>query len=234
MSTLKHLSPTLGLQKCDAESPASCRYGNTGHFNEAALQRIKTGSPANYLEHEAMRKDEAIRDENNRKKYQEKQKPKPTPRPQAPAPTKPDTRNNTRERRTRDEDIILYHAEIGFPPQFEGKYPTGRLPLQWSRHAQEARFDDRYGEIPEFPQFNPEQWELIEVGLEKTENGGRKYNKFLYRTELDDDNDICIVVKPPSRPGEKWLVKTVWLNQLNDLHRTLDRSKYATPGKDGN
>jgi hypothetical protein len=90
--------------------------------------------------------------------------------------------------------------------------------LYWTRHADRARLNDRYGEIPPIPLVDLAQCNTIEVGLT-----GRKVEKVVVRTPFDTYNDLVLVLIPG--PGA-WTVKTVWFNQVNDTHKTLDRSKY--------
>lgn len=117
----------------------------------------------------------------------------------------------------------LFHSELGFPSTF--RPPTGVRPLQYSHHAKQAATDDRYGNIELPSNLNLDEMKLIEVGVE---NGS--VSKFLYRGKMDDTRDICIVVIPKPR-GEKWFVKTVWINENNDKHRSLDVTKYLVPKK---
>lgn len=111
----------------------------------------------------------------------------------------------------------LYHTDIRLPDGF--RLPNRMVELEWTRHAEGARHNDRYGTIPRVPVVNLGLCRTIEVGLE-----GRRVRKVVVRTELDDTNDMILVLVPG--PG-KWTVKTVWINQKNDTHRTLDRSKYV-------
>ena len=48
--------------------------------------------------------------------------------------------------------------------------------------------------------------------------------KVVVRAELDDVNDVVLVLIPGPR---EWRVKTVWLNNRTDSHKTLDRSRYV-------
>lgn len=112
----------------------------------------------------------------------------------------------------------LYHTEIGFPKAFVA--PTARVSLEWSRHADAARTDDRYGVIPKFDTLPLAALTLIEIGVE----AGR-VAKMLYRGHFNADIDVCFVLIP--KATGPWFVKTVWQNERNDTHKTLDRSKYV-------
>lgn len=110
----------------------------------------------------------------------------------------------------------LYHAEIGLPEGFVK--PTGRVMLKWTRHADEARSNDRYGEIRRFKSATLDRLEVIEVGVTDGQ-----VSKILFRGRYTDELDVCMVLVP----GREWRVKTVWVNVRDDLHRTLDRSRYV-------
>jgi hypothetical protein len=53
---------------------------------------------------------------------------------------------------------------------------------------------------------------------------GRRVRKIVVRTGLDDYFDIVFVLVPGPN---KWAVKTVWLNAVDDVHTTLDKSRYV-------
>jgi hypothetical protein len=226
-----HVSPVTGVGPCGAQTPEACKFAGTKHFSSAAAARILAGRPANYDEHEAMRKHQQIMAEKNgtplplpEPAAKPKPKPKPVPRA-APAPVQqnrfPSQHRNSAQGRAPQRSETLYHMELGFPTGF--RKPGGRVPLEYSRHALEATLDDRYGEIPVMKGINLDSLELFEMGVE---NG--KVSKLAYRGHLDDKRDMCIVVIPKG-PGQKWFVKTVWINLRSDQHKTLDESKYARP-----
>lgn len=111
----------------------------------------------------------------------------------------------------------LYHADIKLPTGF--RLPPRTVRLTWSKHAERARMTDRYGMIPKSATVDLSKCRTIEVGME----AGR-VKKVVVRTSLDQKNDVIYVLIPgPSA----WLVKTVWINEKNDKHKTLDRSKYV-------
>lgn len=112
----------------------------------------------------------------------------------------------------------LYHAEIGLPRGFVK--PSGRVPLRWTRHADESRRNDRYGDIKRFETATLDRLSVIEVGMESG-----NVAKILFRGRYTDNLDVCMVLIP----GRVWTVKTVWINERNDLHKTLNRSKYIVP-----
>lgn len=112
----------------------------------------------------------------------------------------------------------LFHSEIRLPDGFVA--PTARVRLLWTKHADRARRDDRYGMIPRFETATLGNLRVIEVGME---NG--RIAKILFRGQMNADLDVCMVLMPTTRTS--WTVKTVWINERNDSHKTLDRSKYV-------
>lgn len=120
-----------------------------------------------------------------------------------------------------------YHRDLGFPSNFT---PSPKpIHLTYSRHAEGASHDDRYGTIPKFEKLDPKDADLIEVEIE---NG--KAVKYLYRAPVPGAHrgkelDVCLAVMPGETKRDPWFVKTVWFNERDDLHRTLDASKYDKP-----
>jgi hypothetical protein len=112
----------------------------------------------------------------------------------------------------------LWHSSIRLPANF--KAPTQFVELRWTRHADSERTKDRYREIPRFKGLSLKRFRVIEVG---TVDG--TISKIVFRGKLDDTNDVVIVLIPNgARP---WTVKTVWVNETNDSHKTLDHSRYV-------
>ena len=62
--------------------------------------------------------------------------------------------------------------------------------------------------------------EPFEVELTKIK-GKWKVTKYVIRVDFTRDSDLAIVIR-----GNK--IITCWLNDVNDLHYTLDKSKYET------
>jgi hypothetical protein len=107
---------------------------------------------------------------------------------------------------------VLYHADIGFPSTV--KLPATRI------HALQAAQDDRYGTIDLPAVLDTQAAELIEI---ETDGQGRIV-KALYRLPHNDRCDLLMAVLMGRR-----YVKTVWLNDRNDAHTSLDRLRYTTP-----
>lgn len=108
---------------------------------------------------------------------------------------------------------------------------------------------DKYGAIERFTSFDATGAEVIEVKLNKSDG---KISRVLYRLPADERGlQTCVVLQMNSptvadirasesrerkegrargslRPRTTWMVVTAWLNEANDDHRSLDRSKYDT------
>jgi hypothetical protein len=112
--------------------------------------------------------------------------------------------------------MALYHADIRLPERFVR--PTKRVDLVWTRHADSARLNDRYGEIPRFSTLPLASFEVIEVETERD-----RVVKLVMRGHWTKTLDVVFVLIP----GSRWVVKTVWINERNDTHGTLDRSRYV-------
>lgn len=80
--------------------------------------------------------------------------------------------------------------------------------------AKEKGFD-----IPE--KINMRGVQVIEVEL-----SDMRMSKMVVRGKYDEKRDIVLVIVP--RRGA-FFIKTAWLNSSDDLHSTLDVSKYARP-----
>lgn len=113
----------------------------------------------------------------------------------------------------------LYHSEIALPAGFTA--PTHRVEIDYGSHAKQEAMQDRYGSIRLPKSLTLSRMKVIEVGLD---HDAKAVTKILFRGDLDETRDLCIVLIP--RPG-KWKCKTVWVNLKSDQHKTLDRSRYA-------
>lgn len=112
----------------------------------------------------------------------------------------------------------LYHTEIGFPSNLPPIRPIiGLVP---SKHAENARWDDRYGMITLPKIFNPNYAKVIEI---ETDNLGNIV-KILARQTHDPKHDVVYAIVPQTK-----LIKTAWLQDKNDAHKTLRRDLYDKP-----
>ena len=111
---------------------------------------------------------------------------------------------------------ILYHKDIGFP-----KLPMRPtlVTLKYGSHARQEALEDRYGNIKLPKQVLLERSNLIELGMI-----GGTVTKVVMRQKYSKTHDLIIVISTKDN-----FVRTVWLNCVEDLHSTLDRSKYAVP-----
>ena len=111
----------------------------------------------------------------------------------------------------------LYHKDIGFPASIEFAPLFGLKP---SHHALGEANKDRYGIIKLPVHFLPRIAVIIEIEL--TETGD--LIKILARQEHDSNHDVVFAINPVTK-----VIKTAWLQEKNDNHRTLDKSKYDKP-----
>lgn len=109
----------------------------------------------------------------------------------------------------------LYHAELGLPLP-ETSFKLGTVGLNYSAHAKEAAQTDRYGYISLPATLDTNRSKLIEVEV----LGGRIV-KLVYRTRYNKEYDLVLAIALGGR------VKTVWLNSVNDLHKTLNSKVYS-------
>ncbi len=113
-------------------------------------------------------------------------------------------------------DIKLYHKDIGLPKNIyiQEKF----IRLKYTPHALKEASSDRYGEIKLPSSITIKRSEVIEV-----ETINNKLNKLVLRITYNETHDLIIVILIK---GNK--VKTVWLNSKDDIHQTLDESKYES------
>lgn len=110
-----------------------------------------------------------------------------------------------------------YHYQIGFP---KGVTFAPVFGIKYSLHAREQALEDRYGQLVKLPvHFLPRVAKIIEIEMEDEE-----VTKILYRQKYDENLDIVVALIPQAK-----MVKTVWVNERSDAHRTLDRSQYDRP-----
>ncbi len=111
---------------------------------------------------------------------------------------------------------MLYHKDIGLPDCAKKLYGKS-FRLVYSEHAKRACVTDKYGYIMKPPfevTVTPEN--LIEV-----ESDLLQVAKFVIRQKYDSKFDVVLAI------SADLVVKTIWLNESNDLHFTLDTKKYV-------
>jgi hypothetical protein len=108
----------------------------------------------------------------------------------------------------------LFHKDLGIPPTLAQGPPAG-MKLYYRGHPIDRATQK---EIRNLPPYVPANYTLIEV---ESHRGAPV--KWVIRTEHfnDPQNDLVIVILPNGS------VKTVWLNDKRDTHRTLNRSYYT-------
>jgi hypothetical protein len=116
-----------------------------------------------------------------------------------------------------------YHREIVLPasPEFAGKFG-----LVYSNHALGEAARDRYfkgalGQLPSVVKLTEDDPDRVEATFE-----GGQCVKLVIRVEFDDELDLVLVLIPAEEHSLR--VKTLWFNQWDDKHATLDRSRYLS------
>lgn len=102
--------------------------------------------------------------------------------------------------------------------------PQGFSPmvrLRYGTHARQEAFADRYGilDLPET--IDIRKADIVEIGVT-----GNTVTKIVARIPHDEKKDIVIVFLPADG-----FVKTVWANEKNDNHKSLNKSKYVDPNR---
>lgn len=122
-------------------------------------------------------------------------------------------------RRDRDAEV-LYHREKGFPEDVN--LPRGFSPVMRLRYGSHARLEalqDRYGDIKLPTTIDIRTGEIFEIGVV-----GSTVTKMGVRFPYNDKLDFILIIQPADG-----FVRTVWANEKNDTHKTLNLSKYADP-----
>jgi len=126
------------------------------------------------------------------------------------------------DERNQMNDNKLYNKRAFGLPKME--LPNGTMSLTYSGHARTAaarpeRFG--YAENIDLPRaINLNDCEVVEAEMAK---GTPVPEKIVVRYPYSDNMDL---VMPMYMDG---FVKTVWLNDRYDQHRTLDKRRYARP-----
>lgn len=112
----------------------------------------------------------------------------------------------------------LYHKNVYMP---ELRLVDRPVKLAYTMHAIEASKSDKYGKIILPDSINPSLCEVVEIEVKDN-----KLAKMVLRSKYSQKFDLVIVVIPESQ-----IVKTVWLNAVNDKHENLERSRYITKSR---
>jgi len=116
--------------------------------------------------------------------------------------------------------FLLYHRDAyGFPKNL--KLPSGTFHVIYSQHAKDEARTDRYGviEIDKIPQLTVKEEDIFEI-----EVTNHVITKITARIGYDDRRDVIFALIPQTN-----VVKTIWSNLKTDIHRTLQKWKYARP-----
>jgi hypothetical protein len=116
----------------------------------------------------------------------------------------------------------LFHKDV-YAPAVLFRSP-GYMRLRYSRHALDAARDDRYCDLTPYltMYMDFDTAEIVEVELD--EEG--QISKRVARFQVEDDLVLVVAVVPDGGDG---FVRTVWANEMDDIHSTLDRSKFVQP-----
>ncbi len=119
-----------------------------------------------------------------------------------------------------------YHVDIYFPDSVKDKLPKPNTIIELA-HTEYAKDKAKVlGGIilSKFLNFN--KVNIIEAKMLENDDGGLLLKELLVRKSFNSNQDICMVIKPTRNPGF-FLVKTVWLNNINDKHETLNKDNYV-------
>ena len=109
----------------------------------------------------------------------------------------------------------LYHKDIYMPKL---NVADQDIELDYTYHAIYASETDKYEKILLPSKVNVSKGEIIEIEI--VDN---KLIKLVVGIPYDLKYNLFLVILPNCAR-----VKTVWLNEINDKHMTLDRSKYIS------
>lgn len=112
-----------------------------------------------------------------------------------------------------------YHKDLGFPAHIE--IPQGLFKLDITGHARKAAQTDRYGSFQLDTWLDTYSAEAIEI---EEESDGLKV---VYRMHHSRQLDVCYAVL---FAGNKAVLKTAWLNEKSDQHKTLKFGHYTQVG----
>lgn len=119
---------------------------------------------------------------------------------------------------------MLFHKDVFIPANLVSQHKKMTLALKYSKHAEKERFSDKYGFIEKLDYLDTRKCDIIEMEFDDV---SKCVSKVVYRLTANEKLDVVIVVVPGIT--RTCLVKTVWYNEKNDTHKTLDVSKYFNP-----
>jgi TP901 family phage tail tape measure protein len=128
-------------------------------------------------------------------------------------------------------NFALYHRDVYVPPvtqQAIQKFVSTPLSLSYGSHAKKAVSDDihKFGPSGIIP--IPKSLKLGSSDIFEVETGQNQSDiqKVVVRRKGDRGLDQILALMPDGNGSA--FIKTVWHNQSSDIHKTLDKTKYAT------
>lgn len=127
----------------------------------------------------------------------------------------------------------LYHVETGLPAT--DSVTRQAFGLEYGQHARKAALDDKYGQLTSVPLSHAfTRSEIFEIEVEQgrivkfAARLGQDCKTFAVKQTHTARNglDLILVLVPSLRDSNNLFVKTLWLQERNDSHGTLDKSKY--------
>lgn len=111
----------------------------------------------------------------------------------------------------------LYHKEVFLPGELIERV-SGKYNLRFGKHAKEACQTDRYGFI-----YPPLKVFVNKDNILEIQTTNNIIDKIVIREPYQSSLDLTLVFIPEFGAG---FVKTLWLNDKNDKHQSLDASPY--------
>lgn len=125
-----------------------------------------------------------------------------------------------------EPEVTLWHQRIGYTAAvMEQLKDYGTVRVRYGAHAIKSAQYDRYGFIPWLPNLVLVHPDTV-VELE-TLKGTDTIYKLLVRVPYEKHRDLVLVILP----GQNNFVKTLWGQEVDDHHLTMDTSRYARPKK---
>ena len=124
----------------------------------------------------------------------------------------------------------LYHSDIYLPAEILTPWLGLRWRILYGTHAARAALDDRYGRLRALPtDLQIEPWMVFEAEVEDGEliKVCVRIGEGFTVEGSEGPVDLSLVLSSSRTANGSLFVRTLWLNQRNDKHHTLDASKYV-------
>lgn len=111
--------------------------------------------------------------------------------------------------------MLIFHKDVFVPAALANYVASFNIYLKYSKHCLER----------EYIRFKPSNISLknfVEIEAEKP----LRILKVVVREHYDEYDDLVLVIIPDLN-YKIGFVKTVWLNEKTDTHKTLNRSRYV-------